>query len=642
MAMKYLWAGALVATGGMLAACNAGTDGNGAFNTDGLPTAGGDATDGNTDGVDPDGTAGDTDGGGTNPGDTSVDPEPMECGTDADAGGFTFERVSTWLGDSTAAYSMIHDDMCGPALAGIHELAVPALNERGLPAALGPFIDACDEHSLWGEVQAAQAAGHEIANHSYSHAEVIPENAQYEIGDAKAAFDANLDDPVSFFVFPFDFFTADTIAVVGSTGHIGARAGNRDDNDAFTNPPLNSSAPQADLEIEFDVWPRTFSKYSMYPDNDILAVHVHEAIEDGAWAVREFHSVSASENPPQDGSEGFGPVPISVYEDHLDFLVEGWHSGEVWTGNPSDIIRYRHARGTCVASLSGSTLEWDTSNAECQEFMTPLTVVVTTGNDVDSVEALQGGQPMPTRKLGANTYAVTSDPSAGAVELAGCSDAGLELSGGLPPKPTPAESVCDLTLVVGSGSPGCMDDFERPPEEFQVLPNPSQCDGRDGSWSWYPQTADVEMVDDGGNTVLRYAGNGLGAWTGATLAFLGGNGAGTCYDASAYTGLRFRIRGQITGGDPAGGMIVSFVTAETQTQVFGGDLEGEGGHFHSIVTPSAAWTTVEIPFSSLNTPAWGDSAGFTEFADGKLQVIDFGISNTATSFELFFDDIELY
>jgi hypothetical protein len=70
-----------------------------------------------------------------------------------------------------------------------------------------------------------------------------------------------------------------------------------------------------------------------------------------------------------------------------------------------------------------------------------------------------------------------------------------------------------------------MDDLERPVDQFQVLPNPSQKDGRTGSWSWYPQQARVGMVKEGSNTVLTYAGTSLAAWTGATLAFLGGNGA---------------------------------------------------------------------------------------------------------------------
>lgn len=574
------------------------------------------------------------------------DGETGECEGAEEPGAISFQYIATWRDDADAAYSMIHDDMCGPALAGIHDLAVPALNERGLTAALGPFVDACASASLWSVVQSAQDDGHEIANHSYNHPQVSVENTATEVAGAKTEFDANLDEPVTFYIFPFDYWNDETLAAVGAAGHIGARAGSRDDNDGFDNPPLNPQEPSNDLEIEFDVWPRTYSKYASYYPVDILSVHVWNAIETGTWAVREFHSVTLSDdvnNLPT--NEGFGPVPLSVYEDHLDFLIQAHRHNMVWTANPSDVIRYRHARTACGASVSGTTITYDTSNPECTEFATPISVVVSTANDVPGLEATQGGEPVRVRKIGANTFAVTADPTLGSVELSGCASEGLGVGEGAPPpaKPSPADSVCDIQTVVGSGSPGLMDDLERPPEELQILPNPAQGDGRDGSWSWYPQNVEVGIVDDGGNGVLRYAGDALDAWSGLTLAFLGGNGAGTCYDASAYTGLRFRIRGNVSTPDELNGkVILSMVTAETQTQVFGGDLDGMGGHFNLQIDVPADWTTVEVPFSMFNVPVWGDTTGLNALALGKLQAIDWGVANTASTFEIWVDDIELY
>ena len=128
-----------------------------------------------------------------------------------------------------------------------------------------------------------------------------------------------------------------------------------------------------------------------------------------------------------------------------------------------------------------------------------------------------------------------------------------------------------------------------------------------------------------------------------TLAFLGGNGAGACYDASAYTGLRFRIRGNVTSSDELNGkVIVSLVTAETQTTALGGDLDGMGGHFNLQVDITDSWQTVDIPWANFNTPTWGDSLSLTSLALAKLQAIDWGVSNQASTFEIFLDDIELY
>ncbi len=593
-------------------------------------------------GGDGDGDGDGGDDGGPGPDAGSITEDPLVCENGADAAGFDFVEIATWRGGATAAYSMIHDDMCDFGVRGIHLHAVPALNERGLVAGLGPIVSECEAQGLWGEVEAAEAAGHEIISHSYTHPEISVENAPKEVVEAKAAFEEHLVNPVTFYIFPFDFWTAETVAAVGAAGHLGARAGSRDDNDGFENPPINSAAPGKDLEIEFDVWPRTYSKYALFRAEDILQVHAHNAIERGGWAVREFHSVIPDDEP--ETGNGFGPVPLSIYEAHLNFLVEAWNVNALWTDNPSTVLKYRHAREACSASVANDTITYNTSNPDCTKYATPISVIVKTGSDVPSVMGMQGDTPVATRKIGPNTFSVTADPTQGDVALTGCSDDGPVVStGNLPTKPSPADSVCELESVVGSGSPGQMDDLERPAEEFQVLPNPSQADGRTGSWSWYPQQADVAMVNEGGNTVLRYAGNNLAAWTGVTLAFLGGNGAGTCYDASAYQGIRFKIRGSVQSPDTLNNtVILSVVTAETQSRVFGGDLDGEGGHFNRLITLTPEFQTVSITWAELNMPTWGATSTLTSVAQDKLQALDWGISNMATSFEVFIDDVELF
>jgi hypothetical protein len=66
----------------------------------------------------------------------------------------------------------------------------------------------------------------------------------------------------------------------------------------------------------------------------------------------------------------------------------------------------------------------------------------------------------------------------------------------LPLKPMPVATVCELEQVKGTGTPGTMDNLERSMTNLQVLPNPSQGDGRNGSWSWYPQTVNVSLEQD--------------------------------------------------------------------------------------------------------------------------------------------------
>ncbi len=584
-------------------------------------------------------------GGGDGAGDGGVfaPDAAIEACAPASAGAFTFAEIATWRDGATAAYSMFHDDMCGPAVYGIQDVAVPLLAQHGIVAGLAPIVEQCELNGLWDVVAAAEAAGHEIVSHSYSHPEISTVNAAHEVAEAKAVFDQHVVNPITFFVFPYDYFTPETIAAVSAAGHLGARAGNRDDNDGFEQPPINPATPTNDLALEFDVWPRSYSKYALFFPADMLAVHVHNAIERGGWALREFHSVIADGSDP--ATQGFGPITASEYAAHLQFLAAAWKKGVLWTGTPSTVLRYRHARTACGASVVGETITFDTSNPDCVMYATPITVVVTTQEDLPRVDATQGGEAVWTRKLGPNRFGVTADPTRGDVALVGCSNPGHEVdpSVALPPKPQPAASVCLIESVAGQGGAGRMDDLERDPAMLQVLPNPSQQDGRTGSWSWYPQAAEVDITPEGDGRVLRYRGTALAAWSGVTLAFLGGNGAGTCYDAGAYTGIRFRIKGSVSSSDTLNGkMVVSVVTAKTQSRLYGGDLMGEGGHFHKVIDVTPGWTTVSIPFAELTRPSWGATTGLSAVAKDALQAIDWGVSNMATSFDVSIDDIELY
>ncbi len=576
---------------------------------------------------------------------------PFTCTGDAPAGAITFEKIGEWRDDATAAYTIIHDDACGPELRGIDQIAVPALDMRNLKANLGPFVQVCEEGGLWDMVRDMQAKGHEIINHSYSHPNIRATNAGKEVMMAKMIFDMQLMKPVTFFIFPFDDFSAETVALVQMAGHLGSRAGLRDDNDGFDNPPINPAMPENDMTLEFDAWPRAYSKYTSFPEKDLLNLHVHNAIDKKGFAVREFHSVTTKDPPPLSG-EGFGPVPLKTYEQHLDFLYYAWKANKVWTSTASTIIRYRQARMACTATVSDTAITFNTSNPKCAQYATPISVIVTTANDVPGLKAIQGGKPVAVRKLAAKRFSVTADPTAGNVEIGGCGNAPPTVDGAmtLPPKPMPVASVCELEQVKGMGTPGSMDNLERSMTNLQILPNPSQGDGRNGSWSWYPQTVSVSILQETPtNKVLKYTGGDLKAWTGATLAFLGGNGSGTCYDATAYKGLRFKIKGTVNAtGDPVlnGKVVVSLITAETQIQKYGGDLKDPtgmgGGHFNFIVPVTGEWSTVSVEWTMLNKPTWGATMNLAAPALTKLQAIDWGVSDKATNFEIFLDDIELF
>jgi hypothetical protein len=142
---------------------------------------------------------------------------------------------------------------------------------------------------------------------------------------------------------------------------------------------------------------------------------------------------------------------------------------------------------------------------------------------------------------------------------------------------------------------------------------------------------------------MRFSGNALKAWSGASYMFTGRDNAGICYDVTAHTGVRFKIRGAVESSDEfAGKVFLSLITSETRAQVYGGDLEGGGGHFNFVLDVSRDWRKVEVPWSSFARPTWGDTAKLETPALRRVQGFDWAISSTAARFEVDFDDLELY
>jgi hypothetical protein len=439
---------------------------------------------------------------------------------------------------------------------------------------------------------------------------------------------------VTFYAFPYDQFTPATLALIEPAGYLGVRAGDRDDNDGRGNPPVNGAAATGDFAVEFDVWPRTYSKYTLYGGVDLLDVHVWNAIEKGAWATRELHSVMRDDDAPE--SHGFGVVSLSTYERHLDFLAAAQRAGKLWVDTPTAVLKYRHAREACGASAADGRIRFDVQKPECVRYATPISVVVRTRADLPGLRARQGDAAVSVRLLAPGLFSVTADPTRGDVTLTGCVQPAPAVSAEtLPARPAPAASVCDLAKVTGGGGWWPVDDFER--DEFEFHPDELP------HWSWYPPAARLQRVPLEGKAALRFSGAGLGAWSGAMYFFAGRDGGGICYDARAHSGIRFRMRGSVKSGDEfADKVFLSLVSAETRARVYGGDLDGEGGHFHRVLPLTREWQKLEIPWGSLARPTWGGTTALTAPALHKLQGFDWSVTGAASQFEVELDDVELY
>jgi hypothetical protein len=175
----------------------------------------------------------------------------------------------------------------------------------------------------------------------------------------------------------------------------------------------------------------------------------------------------------------------------------------------------------------------------------------------------------------------------------------------------------------------------------------------DGLW-WIPELTAKSVKTDS----TKYLNWNKGTATSTTVewpgAFVGteNQDGSVCENASAYSGITFRIKGSVatTGKDPWGTdwtntIVVSLVTAATREKTLGGDAPRECGHYHWTVTNlTSNWQTQTLNFANLEEP-WGlsdsdvDCSFITGYDLTKIVGLDFGVDTTYTDFTVDIDDI---
>jgi len=207
--------------------------------------------------------------------------------------------------------------------------------------------------------------------------------------------------------------------------------------------------------------------------------------------------------------------------------------------------------------------------------------------------------------------------------------------------------------VVATGSPGAISDFES--VIFTTPLNALTQDGRSGFWLFYPSAGPTGEVTtdpaDASNSVVRFAWPGSTvAWAGVALQFLA-DGDET-YDASAYAGVRFKIKGYVDSVAQPQTVTFSVISAETQTAALGGCLPAgqEIDNFDKTITlgssssPETSFQQFDLLWGDLDLPNWSTPAGYplpTQPAVDKLMLIEWGVDQDATDVEIYLDDVEL-
>jgi hypothetical protein len=357
---------------------------------------------------------------------------------------FKLEGVATWRGDATAAYSLIHDDVCDKNALGVFSTADPELIKRGLHAGFGVIVSACDspEGGTWEQIKTLVAHGHDVFSHSWDHpcmtndatlAESCdpqaPRSIDFakEIGQAATALRAATGLAQDFFIFPYDVCDPAAIAYLRQSGYLSARCGSAGTNASDFRDPFS---------VQFDVFGPDYSKYfgtagcaktakgttpvqfktppADYSDDCrlyILNHYVDDAIASRGWAVRELHGLD-----PVD-PHGWETVPIADYRAHLDYLKGKIAARALWVEGPTTIMKYRFARDACAlpTMIAHDTLHFAAPSDECRRYATVLSYRVATldGGDPAQLSVRQGERVTPAVRVAAGHFVVDADPSKG-------------------------------------------------------------------------------------------------------------------------------------------------------------------------------------------------------------------------------------
>jgi hypothetical protein len=374
---------------------------------------------------------------------------------------FKLDGVATWRGNATAAYSIIHDDVCDDSAAGVVSIGGPQLKKHGLHAGFGVIVGECNKDNVnkWPGVKGLIADGNDIFSHSWSHpcldgvaasppdACPPPPGAVYtsdmatEIGKAGDELKAQTGVSLDFFIFPYDYCDPAAITYLKGKGYLGARCGVTD---AVPTNPSDFTDP---FGIFYDVFGPAYSYYwdtgvckgkisqyntepydlgdgSTFPFAPascislVLQKYVDDTIAAKDWGVREFHGF----HPLDDAGGAFEPISEADYSTHLDYLKAKQDSGALWVEGPTPVLRYRFARTSCAAPTfsTSNTLHFAAPSADCKKYATVVSYLVSTTDSTDpaTLKVVQGGKLLPAKRLSAGHFAVDANPTGGDAVLA--------------------------------------------------------------------------------------------------------------------------------------------------------------------------------------------------------------------------------
>ena len=326
------------------------------------------------------------------------------------------KSVAKWKGSATAAYSIVHDDICDWSTMGVETNWVE-LNKRHLVAGFGVIVSSCNQREKEGDklydfLKLLKSAGNQIINHTYTHPSgdnwdglTSPGmDIEHEINDANNDIETEIKSPVDYFVFPLDAYNDTLLTFLKDNGFLSARGGTRNIDSAG----FDTSDPLAAFKANFDCFNEnrdpdgTEENCSIYPSN-ALQQYLDDIIDAGGCGIRELHNI---------GDSGWGHVSLQQYAAHLDYVAEKVKSGVLWMDTALNVMKYRASRALCgdaVATDGVITFE-NSDNADCQKYSTELTVLFTAA-DGSKLLGVQGNRKLTIIDNGGGQFMVNVNPA---------------------------------------------------------------------------------------------------------------------------------------------------------------------------------------------------------------------------------------
>ena len=342
-------------------------------------------------------------------------------------------RVLDWRGGATAAYTIIHDDLCNSAANGIHRFADTIAYNRGIRFGAGAIVGSCVAKGdyMWDIMARMVSHGHEILSHSWSHGAAVDlgwvgENwdVERDVVNTKRVIEENVPGAeVVYMIFPYDAYSDARLGELSENGYLASRSGRRQYVDRgvvvdFSNyDPFRSNLFDAFVsreEQERLLAGRDSSPVSVYDNinDDIEIQHVDAAIAFGGWSIQELHSVD--DEPPW----GWGRMGVDRYRNLLDYVGNKVDRGLLWVDTPTAVIKYIMTREYIPEPvIEGEVIKFNVPGDFDGRYATELTIEVAVNGDVFSITGDQGGAVIQASEKSPGRFIMDINPLYGDVEL---------------------------------------------------------------------------------------------------------------------------------------------------------------------------------------------------------------------------------